>query len=106
VKYGYFATPRVQILITKQLRKSKEVYQPGDTVFYPAPRFKILSEMDRTFLPYSVQDAQLTNLYLPKDAQYVQAMDTTQTEVIWIKKPNNPAPVEIKRLKGLRYGSE
>ncbi|WP_244820771.1 glycosyltransferase family 39 protein [Dyadobacter pollutisoli] len=106
VKYGYFATPRVPNPYYEAAQKIKELYQPGDTIFYPAPRFRILSEMDRTFLPYSVQDAQLTNLYLPKTAQYIQAMDTTQTEVIWIKKPNNPAPVEIKRLKGLRYGSE
>ena len=62
--------------------------------------------MDRTFLPYSVQDAQVTNLYLPKDAQYVQVMDTTQTTHILLKKPGNPEPIQIKKLKGLRYGLE
>jgi uncharacterized membrane protein len=106
VKYGYFATPRVPNPYYEAAGKIESIYQPGDTIFYPAPRFQILSEMDRTFLPYSVQDAQLTNLYFPKDAKYVQAMDTTQTEHIWIKKQNNPTPVEIIKLKGLRYGSE
>lgn len=106
LKYGYFATPRVPNPYYKAAQKISELYQEGDTVLYPAPRFQILSEMDRTFLPYSVQDAQMTNLYFPKNAQYVQAMDTTQTELILLKKGNGADPVEIMKLKGLRYGSQ
>lgn len=105
-KYGYFAVPRVANPYSEAAAKIEEVYQPGDTVFYPAPRYEITSEMDRTFLPYSIHDAQLTNLYFPKDARYVQAMDTTQTERIWIKKKGQPEPLEIMKLTGKRYGFE
>ena len=105
-KYGYFSTPRAPNPYYEAAQKIKELYQKGDTILYPASRYPILSEMDRTFLPYSVQDAQVTNLYLPKDAQYVQVMDTTQTTHILLKKPGNPEPIQIKKLKGLRYGLE
>ncbi len=106
VKYGYFAEPREPNPYWYAANKIIETYQPGDTVYYPAPRMELLSEMDRTFLPYSIQDAQLTNLYLPKTATFVQVMDTTQTESILLKQKNLEKPLVIKRLKGLRYGSE
>lgn len=105
-KYGYFSVPRAPNPYIEAAAKIEASYQPGDTVFYPAPRYEITSEMDRTFLPYSIHDAQLTNLYFPKDAQYVQAMDTTQTDRIWIKKASGAGPLEIMKLTGKRYGFE
>lgn len=105
-KYGYFATPRAPNPYYEAAQDIQKLYQPGDTILYPASRYEILSEMDRTFLPYSVQDAQVTNLYLPKDAQYVQVMDTTQTTHILLKKAGKSEPIAIKKLKGLRYGLE
>ncbi|NIJ52077.1 glycosyltransferase family 39 protein [Dyadobacter arcticus] len=105
-KYAYYIPARLPNPYAAAAKKIEALYQKGDTIFYPAPRYEIISEMDRTFLPYSIQDAQLTNLYLPKDAQYVQAMDVSQTERIWLKKPNNAKPIQIVNLNGLRYGSE
>lgn len=105
-KYGYFAVPRVPNPYMEAAKKIEAAYQPGDTIYYPAPRYEILSEMDRTFLPYSIHDAQITNLYFPKDAQYVQVMDMNQTERIWIKKQGRNEPLEIMKLKGKRYGFE
>lgn len=105
-KYGYFAVPRVPNPYFEAAKKIQATYQPGDTIYYPAPRYEITSEMDRTFIPYSIHDAQITNLYFPKDAQYVQAMDTTQTERIWIKKQGQTEPLEIMKLTGKRYGFE
>jgi hypothetical protein len=52
-----------------------ELTSPATPFTIPRRAMKSLSEMDRTFLPYSIHDAQITNLYFPKDAQYVQAMD-------------------------------
>ncbi|WP_229203434.1 glycosyltransferase family 39 protein [Dyadobacter jejuensis] len=106
VKYGYFASPREPNPYMEAAEAIQKMYQPGDTILYPAADFLFLSEMDRTFLPYSVQDAQLTNLYFPKDAQYQQRMDNTQDESILLLKKNKSEPIVIKRLKGLRYGSE
>jgi uncharacterized membrane protein len=106
VKYGGFANPRVPNPYEKAAHKIQELYQQGDTILYPAFKLPILSEMDRTFLPYSIQDAQLTNLYLPKRLNYIQAMDTTQVDRILIKRKIQKDTLEIINLKGLRYGSE
>jgi len=106
LKYGGFTNPRVPNPYAAAARKIREVYQKGDTIFYPAFKLQILSEMDRTFLPYSLQDAQLTNLYLPKDADYIQIMDTTQVDRILLKRNVKKDTLEIINLKGLRYGSE
>ena len=105
-KYGYFAVPRVPNPYMEAAKKIEAAYQPGDTIYYPAPRYEVLSEMDRTFLPYSIHDAQITNLYFPKDAQYVQVMDMNQAERIWIKKRGRSEPLEIMKLTGKRYGFE
>jgi len=106
VKYGGFAVPRVPNPYYKAAQKIKEVYQEGDTILYPAFKLPILSEMDRTYLPYSIQDAQLTNLYLPKSLNYIQVMDTTQVDRILIKRKIKKDTLEIINLKGIRYGSE
>ncbi len=106
VKYGYFAKPRVPNPYYEAAQKIKSVYQPGDTILYPAFKLQVLSVMDRTYLPYSIQDAQLTNLYLPKSLNYIQVMDTTQVDRILIKRNNQKEPLEIMNLKGKRYGSE
>jgi len=103
VKYGYFANPRDSNPYYAAAQKIKEVYQKGDTIFYPAPIYPILSEMDRTYLPYSIRDAQLTNLYFPKNSDYVQMMDTTQTDRILIKRNIQKDTLEIISLKGQQY---
>ncbi len=104
LKYGYFVEPRPANPFYAAAKEIEKVYQKGDTILYPAKRYPIKSEMDRTFLPYSVRDAQLTNLYLPKDADYVQRMDTTQTDRILIRR--NQKTLEIINLKGLRAGDD
>ncbi|CAG5069421.1 hypothetical protein DYBT9623_02157 [Dyadobacter sp. CECT 9623] len=102
-KYGYFANPREPNPYYAAAQKIKSTYQPGDTIYYPAAKLVAMREMDKTFLPVSVQDAQLTNIYLPKDAQYVQVLDTLQVDRIWIKRSGQAEPVEIENLKGVRY---
>ncbi|GAB2772601.1 hypothetical protein GCM10027275_14400 [Rhabdobacter roseus] len=103
VKYNYYAIPRRTNPYYEAAQLIKKNYQPGDTIFYPAPRIELVSEMDRTFLPYSVQDAQLTNLYLPKDAHYIQAMDTTQTDKIVMKRAGRGDSLSLVNLRGVRY---
>lgn len=102
-KYGYFTVPRSPNPYYEAARKIKQVYQKGDTIFYPAPVFPMVSEMDRTFLSYSIREAQITNLYLPKDASYVQAMDTTQTDKIFIRRAAQNDTLTIMDLKGKQY---
>lgn len=103
VKYGQFAKTRVPNPYYEAAQKIKSVYQKGDTILYPAFKLEILSEMDRSFLTYSIQDAQLTNLYLPKSLNYIQSMDTTQVDRILIKRNIQKDTLEIMNLKGIRY---
>lgn len=102
IKYGYFAEPRKPNPYYAAAQKIKEQYQPGDTIFYPAIPKEILSEMDRTYLNYSIVDAQMTNLYLPKDARYIQQMDTTQYDHIILKRKVQNDSLIIVTLKNLR----
>lgn len=103
VKYGQFAEPRVPNPYYAAAQKIKKEYQQGDTILYPAFKLEILSEMDRSFLTYSIRDAQLTNLYLPKSLNYIQSMDTTQVDKILIKRKIQKDTLEIINLKGVRY---
>ncbi|GLU54327.1 glycosyltransferase family 39 protein [Dyadobacter frigoris] len=103
VKYGQFAEARVPNPYYAAAQKIKKEYQKGDTILYPAFKLEILSEMDRSFLAYSIRDAQLTNLYLPKSLNYIQAMDTTQVDKILIKRKIQKDTLEIINLKGIRY---
>ncbi|WP_229254018.1 hypothetical protein [Dyadobacter sp. NIV53] len=102
-KYGYFVDPRDPNPYFAAARKIKEVYQKGDTIIYPSRKYPLLSEMDRTFLPYSLRDAQLTNLYFLKEADYIQKIDTTQTDRILIKRSIQKDTLEIINLKGRQY---
>ena len=85
-KYTYFANPRGPNPYYVVAQKIKRQYAPGDTVVYPSRRLYARDEIEKTYWPYSVQDAQLTNLYLPKDADFVQRMDTTEVDKIRLLK--------------------
>lgn len=86
-KYTYFVNPRQENPYYRTAQKIKESYTPGDTILYPSIKLNPRDEIEKTHDPYSIMDAQLTNIYLPKDATYWQRMDTTQTDrVILLKK--------------------
>ncbi len=85
-KYTYFNStrePNPYYLVAQKIRQS---YVPGDTVLYPSIRLHPRDEIEKTYWPYSIQDAQLTNMYLPRDAEYLQRMDTTEVNKIILLK--------------------
>ncbi len=102
-KYGYFSEPRPSNPYYKAAKEIIKLYQPGDTVFYGAPRVVPFNEMGRTFLSFSVQDAQLTNLYLPKDARYVQVLDTVRIDKIILRQHRKGEDLELADLSGMRF---
>ena len=102
-KYGYFAEPRPSNPYYAAAQEIKRLYQPGDTIFYGAPRIVPFNEMGRTFLEHSVQDAQLTNLYLPKDARYIQVLDTIRVNKIILKKAATNTDIELADLTDKRF---
>ncbi|WP_345029772.1 glycosyltransferase family 39 protein [Ravibacter arvi] len=101
LKYGYFSEPRPRNPYYLAAQKIKNHYQPGDTVFYGAPRIQPFNEMGRTFFSHSVQDAQLTNLYLPKDAAFIQVLDTIRTNKIILRQKGKD--IELADLTNLRF---
>jgi uncharacterized membrane protein len=104
VKYGNFGKARPANPFLAAARKIEKLYQPRDTIIYPAKPNIILSENDRNFSNYRMRDAQLTNLYLSKTADYIQRVDTTEPDRMLLKRRQQT--IEIINLKGLRAGDD
>ncbi|MFN4145234.1 MAG: glycosyltransferase family 39 protein [Runella sp.] len=102
-KYTYFGTPRQPNPYYEAAQKIKQLYEEGDTIKYPTEPKVFLTENARTYLPYSLQDAQLTNLYLPKDARYIQQIDTTELSKIILIKAKNGQKVLLYDLEGKKH---
>ncbi|MBC3788798.1 hypothetical protein [Spirosoma utsteinense] len=103
VKYTYFSTPRLPNPHQFAAERIMENYTPGDTVLYPSVRLFAHDEVEKTFSPYSIQEAQLTNLYLPKDADYIQRMDTTEVNKIRLVKGKSGQTITLFDFKGKTY---
>ena len=75
-------------------------YAKGDTVLYPSV---FIEKRGGVGMPsYSVSDAQLTNFYLPKDAEFIQRVDIQEENKIIIKKANGSEKL-IFDFKGAKY---
>lgn len=101
-KYTYFSQPRGANPYYQAAQTIKQAYAPGDTVLYPSVRLYPRDQTEKTYWSFSIQDAQLTNLYLPRDADYVQRMDTTEVDKITLLKQSGQRLVLID-LKGNTY---
>ncbi|NID12422.1 glycosyltransferase family 39 protein [Fibrivirga algicola] len=102
-KYTQFGNPRVKNPYMTAAASIKQQYAVGDTVLYPAIRLQPADEIEKTYWPFSIKDAQMTNLYLPRDATYYQRMDTTQQDRIWLVKGKTGERVLIFDFKGQTY---
>ena len=103
VKYTYFASPRLPNPHHLAAERIEANYAPGDTVLYPTVRLVAHDEVEKTYVPFSVQDAQLTNLYLPKDADYLQRIDTTETNKIILLKGKSGQRITLFDFKGKKH---
>jgi 4-amino-4-deoxy-L-arabinose transferase-like glycosyltransferase len=99
-KYTYFYIPRGPNPHYAAAQQIKEHYKAGDTVVYPSRRLYFRDEVEKTYWPYSIQDAQLTNLYLPKDARYIQRLDTAEVDKIKLVKASSKKEILLFDLKG------
>ena len=100
VKYTYFSTPRLANPHRLVAERIKEVYAPGDTILYPSIRLFAHDEIEKTYSPFSIQEAQLTNLYLPKNADYIQRMDTTEVDKIRLVRGKSGQTITLFDFKG------
>lgn len=102
-KYTYFVNPRQPNPHYAAAQRIRALYAPGDTVLYPAIRLHFRDAIEKTHWPYSIKDAQLTNLYLPHDAGYLQRMDTLETGRIILVRAHSGRRVVLADLSGHRY---
>ncbi len=102
-KYTYFTVPRIANPYELIASRIQDQYTPGDTILYPSFRLVAHDDVEKTFWPYSILDAQLTNLYLPKTADYFQRMDTTDTDRVWLIRPKSKQKIELFNFKGQTF---
>jgi len=103
IKYNYRNKARLENPYSLIANKLEKLYQTGDTIVYPS-YIKTFYEADiyTKNIKKSVLDAQYVNLYLPKDAEFVQMIDEREPNKVILKKKNGQK-IEIFNLKGDTY---
>lgn len=103
-KYTYFDKTRIANPYWSSAQQLIRQYAPGDTILYPNKKRVIESEaMDKTYTPLSLLDAQLINVYLPEDAQYIQRIDPNERDRIVLVKGQSGKKITIFDFKGKTY---
>jgi uncharacterized membrane protein len=104
-KYNIVEKPRganPYVNISKRLEK---MYQPGDTIIYPNAGHtnfdKFDKEMEKDYV--SVVDAQLTNIYLPKTAEYIQRVEPNEANKLYLYQSKTNQKVLIFDFEGNKY---
>ncbi|GAB4033719.1 glycosyltransferase family 39 protein [Spirosoma gilvum] len=103
-KYTQFGEPRIANPYWSSAQQLKQLYAPGDTILYPNKQRVIFSKKnDITFSPVSLFDAQIVNLYLPKDAQYIQRVDPNERDRIVLVKGHSDKKITIFDFQDHKY---
>ena len=99
-KYNYRDKARSENPYPLIANKLEKLYQSGDTIIYPS-YVKTFYEADiyTKNIKRSVLDAQYVNLYLSKDAEFVQTIDVSEPNKVILKKKDGQK-LEIFDLKG------
>ncbi|MEA5461506.1 glycosyltransferase family 39 protein [Arcicella sp. LKC2W] len=100
LKYNYRDKARVENPYPKIALELTKQYQTGDTIVYPS-YLKTFYEGDSyvNSIKRSVLDAQYVNLYLPKDAEFIQTIDNKEVNKVILRKKDGKR-IEIFDLKG------
>ena len=103
-KYTYFNRARIPNPYWSSAQELVKRYAPGDTIIYPNRQREIYVEaVESNTFPASVFDAQMANLYLPKDAQYVQRIDPAERDRIILVKGKTGEKITIFDFEGTKY---
>lgn len=82
--------------------KIKSMYMPGDTIVYPSVYANGFSKaIDRPKGEFDNHDAQLVNLYLPKDATYIQRIAFEETDRVLLRR--NGQTFVLFNFEGMKY---
>ena len=103
-KYTYFDRARISNPYWSSAAELTKQYAPGDTIVHPNRQREIYDEkIETNTFPASVLDAQMTNLYLPKNAQYVQRIDPTERDRLILVKGKTGEKITIFDFDGTKY---
>jgi hypothetical protein len=102
-KYTQFGAPRQRNPYWKIAQIVRAEYQPGDTIVYPNKnKVAVTNKMDQSFVQESVIDAQMVNVYLPKDATYIQKINSNEHDKVYLVKATGQRRL-LYDLNGHRY---
>ena len=104
-KYTIMAEPRASnpyILVANKLEK---LYQPGDTIIYPntghATFDKYDPQMQQDYV--SIIDAQMTNIYLPKTANFIQRVDPNEGNKLFLYQTKTKSKLLVFDFEGKKF---
>ena len=100
LKYNYRDKARGENPYPKVAESLTKLYQTGDTIIYPSYSKEVYkSDVYTKNIAKSVVDAQYVNLYLPKEAEFVQMVDAREPDKVYLKKKDG-RKIEIFDFKG------
>ena len=103
-KYTYFDRARIPNPYWSSAQKLIRQYTPGDTIVDPNRQREIyVEEVEFNTFPASVFDAQIANLYLPKDARYTQRINPAERDRIILIKGKTGEKITIFDFQGTKY---
>lgn len=102
-KYTTFSGNRAFNPYTLLAQKIETNYQKGDIVYFPSYTTTAFETVDSTAtVNYSVVDAQLTSLYLPKNADINMAIDKKEKDLCYLLKKNGQKLI-LFNFEGAKY---
>ncbi|MDQ1088831.1 glycosyltransferase family 39 protein [Siphonobacter sp. SORGH_AS_1065] len=104
-KYTYRSEARIPNPYIKSAELLKKLYMPGDTILYPSGVKDVFGAADEyTYgIKVSVVDAQLINVYLPKDATYWQRIDPAEPDKLYLWQKSTGKKRLIFDFEGAKY---
>ncbi|WP_157830169.1 hypothetical protein [Siphonobacter sp. SORGH_AS_0500] len=104
-KYTYRSEARIPNPYIKSAELLKKLYMPGDTILYPSGVKDVFGAADEyTYgIKVSVVDAQLINVYLPKDATYWQRIDPAESDKLYLWQKSTGKKRLIFDFEGAKY---
>lgn len=105
-KYTYRSEARISNPWKGSAEKLVKLYAPGDTIIYPNSNTSVgygtADEYTRD-IPVKILDAQLVNLYLPRQATYWQRVDPAERDKLYLWQKSTGKRILIFDFEGTKY---
>ncbi len=99
---AWFSPARVPNPNITLAKKVQLLYSPGDTLVIPGGYKTIYDKKFGQELQKNFSDAQLLNLYLPKDSKMLQTVNAAEANKVFLKKQNG-SKIELFNFENTKY---